>query len=101
MVLKKNFLQLMKILHINVKKEYFYQIKSGEKIFEFRLCEKVFWQKRLIGKHYDLIHIKLGYPKNGDKERIIERPYMDFSRFIIKHKHFGIDPVKVFAIKVN
>lgn len=86
-------------LHMNLKGEYFDQIKAGTKLFEYRLAVK--WAKRLEGKTFDRIFIKRGYPKTGDHERIIERPWRGFERWDIVHPHFGADPVDVFAIRVN
>lgn len=90
----------MKTLHLNLKAEYFDQIKVGEKTEEFRLCTP-FWTKRLIGARYDNILVKRGYPKNDDKSRVIERPWLGFSVKMITHPHFGDHPVQVFAITVN
>ncbi|CAH8197187.1 ASCH domain-containing protein [Vibrio aestuarianus] len=88
------------ILHLPVKTEYFLEIKSGEKEFEFRLYNK-YWQKRLEGKKYRKIKVTKGYPKNTDYDRIVERPYLGFDVREIVHKHFGSEPVMVFAIRVN
>lgn len=58
----------MKILHLNLKKEWFDKIKSGEKIHEFREY-KEYWTKRLCDKNtfkkYDVIEFKNGYQKNA------------------------------------
>lgn len=89
----------MKVLIFNLKKEYFEQIKSGIKTEEYRLCTP-YWQKRLEGKTFDKIIIKLGYPKNSDAEKILEFKYLGYEIKTIKHKHFGNDPVKVYAIKI-
>lgn len=89
-----------RILHLALKAVYFHQIKSGDKKFEYRL-QTEYWRKRLIGREYDEIHIKLGYPSKGDRERIVVRPWMGFSYETIKHEHFGSEEVNVFAIKVN
>jgi hypothetical protein len=86
-------------LHLNLKGEYFDQIKAGTKLFEYRLVSK--WAKRLHGKTFDRVFIKRGYPKNGDVSRIIERPWLGFEVQIRTHTHFGADPVEVFAIRVN
>lgn len=86
-------------LHLNLKGEYFHQIRSGVKLFEYRLAEK--WLKRLEGKTFDRIFIKWGYPKVGDQERIVVRPWRGFVREIITHPHFGNLPVDVLAIRVN
>ena len=90
----------MKPLHLNLKGEYFEQIKSGEKKEEYRLYNE-FWKRRLLGRDYSSIIIKLGYPKQGDSERTIVRPWKGFVIKEIQHKHFGDEPVKVFAIQVN
>lgn len=86
-------------LHLNLKREYFEAIKSGTKLFEYRLASK--WLKRIDGKAFDTVFIKLGYPKAGDLERIIERPWRGFDRQIITHPLFGDEPVDVLAIRVN
>lgn len=87
-------------LHLNLKAEYFDQIKSGEKDEEFRVCT-LFWKRRLEGRDYDGIVIKRGYPKRGDPDRIIERHYKGWHIKTITHPHFGNKPVDVFAIIVN
>jgi hypothetical protein len=86
-------------LHLNLKGEYFDQIKAGTKLFEYRLASK--WGKRLQGKVFDRVFIKRGYPKAGDAERIVERPWRGFTRETITHPHFGEAPVEVLAIRVN
>lgn len=58
-----------KILMLTLKKEFFDQIKRGEKTSEFREY-KAFWIKRLINsdgsfKHFDLVHFRNGYHKNA------------------------------------
>nr|WP_319393335.1 ASCH domain-containing protein [uncultured Desulfobacter sp.] len=90
----------MKILHLNLKKKYWEKIKSGEKKYEYRLVTR-YWAKRLVGKQYDKILIKLGYPKKDDVTRIIERPYRGWGQLEITHPEFGSDPVQVYAIRVN
>lgn len=91
---------IMKILHLNLKKEYFFGIKNGDKPFEFRL-NNPYWQKRLIDRDYEQVWFKLGYPKADDKEKIVKREYLGFERQDISHKHFGEDEVGVFAIYTN
>mgnify|MGYP006284355181 CR=1 FL=1 len=95
----------MKLLHLNLKYEYFDQIHSGEKVEEYRLYN-AYWIKRLINPdgtsvEYDGILIKRGYPKRGDTSRILERPWRGWTIKEITHPHFGNQPVKVFAIRVN
>jgi len=87
------------VLHLNLKGEYFDQIKSGAKLHEYRLASK--WLKRLDDKAFDRIFVKRGYSKAGDMERIIERPWRGYELQTIKHPHFGDEPVQVCAIRVN
>lgn len=87
-------------LHLNLKAEYFDQIKAGVKPDEYRLCTP-YWTKRLEGRTYDGIVLKKGYPKAGDQDRIIERPWHGYELQKIVHPHFGASPVAVFAIRVN
>lgn len=86
-------------LHLNLKGEYFNQIKSGDKKFEFRLYEK--WAKKLEGKTFDRIWVKHGYPRADDSQKIICRPWLGYEIHTITHPLFGAEPVKVFAIHVN
>lgn len=90
----------MKTLTLNLKREYFEQIKSGIKTEEYRLCTP-YWSKRLEGKNFDKLIIKLGYPKNDEIEKIMTFPWRGYKKKKITHKHFGSDPVKVYAIKVE
>lgn len=90
----------MRSLILNLKKEYFQEIKSGAKKEEYRLCTP-YWQKRLENKEYDKVILKLGYPKNSEIEKILEFKYLGYEIKTIKHKHFGDDPVKVYSIKLE
>ncbi|MDO9236188.1 MAG: ASCH domain-containing protein [Aquabacterium sp.] len=87
-------------LHLNLKAEYFDQIKAGVKPHEFRL-QTPYWCLRLLGKSFDGIVLKKGYPKAGDPDRTIERPWRGIEQQKITHPHFGANPVAVFAIRVN
>ena len=87
-------------LILNLKAEYWYEIKAGRKPYEFR-SDNDYWRKRLIGREYDRVIFCLGYPKKDDFTRRIVRPYRGYKMQKITHKHFGGDPVSVFAIKVE
>lgn len=89
----------MRILYLHVKQKYFDQIKSGEKLFEFR-CFKT-WKKAIEGREYDVIEIMAGYPKKADTVRRLQRQWMGYEVQKITHEHFGPEPYKVFAIRVN
>ena len=95
----------MKILHLNLKKEYFDDIKNKRKLFEYRE-DNEYWRKRLVNVDYDEVHFKLGYPKSDDTSRIIKRKYLGYEPRAIRHKHFGNTgatdkQIEVFAIWTN
>lgn len=90
----------MKTLHLNLKKEYFDAIKSGEKLFEYRLNTKR-WRHMIEDRKYDCVLFKCGYPKRDDESRIIARTWEGFELQTITHPHFGAEPVLVFAILVG
>ncbi len=87
-------------LTLNLKREYFEQIASGEKIEEFRLATP-YWKKRLENRDYEKIVLCLGYPKRGDMSQRIVREWRGAEKKFITHPHFGQDPVEVFAINVQ
>ncbi|ELH6290402.1 ASCH domain-containing protein [Enterobacter hormaechei] len=87
-------------LQLAVNGEYFDQMKRGEKVEEYRLVNG-FWNKRIMFREYDRLIITRGYPKRGDASKRIDIPYNGYEVKVITHPHFGPDPVKVFAIKVN
>ncbi|MFH2134058.1 MAG: ASCH domain-containing protein [Pseudomonadota bacterium] len=87
-------------LVLPLKREYFEQIKAGEKPEEFRLCTP-YWAKRLEGREYDLVELTLGYPAKDDSERRLVRPWRGFVKRKISHPHFGSVPVDVYAINVR
>ena len=87
-------------LQLAVKGEYFDLMERGEKTEEFRLVNP-YWGRRIFGRDYDRLIITRGYPKKDDTSRRIDIPYDGFEIKTITHKHFGDQPVKVFAIKVN
>lgn len=87
-------------LTLSLKGEYFDAIRDGSKIEEFRLTTD-YWAKRLEGRSYDRIILTKGYPSASDASRRLERPWRGFRRTTITHPHFGVDPVEVYAIRVN
>lgn len=89
----------MKVLVLNLKSEYFDDIKSGKKFFEYRLKNE-YWSKRLLNKSYDLVSFRKGYPKNTDIDKIITVPYKGYEIKSIVHPHFGHNLVEVFAIYI-
>ncbi|ELY2473181.1 ASCH domain-containing protein [Cronobacter sakazakii] len=87
-------------LQLAVNGEYFDAMKRGEKTEEYRLVN-AYWGRRLHGRDYDRLIITRGYPRKDDDSRRLVMPYDGYEIKTITHKHFGPDPVKVFAIKVN
>ena len=94
-------------LQLAVNGEYFDAMKRGEKIEEYRLFNE-YWRRRLVceawedfPRKFDRLIITRGYPRADDHDRRIDIPYDGFEIKTITHKHFGDQPVKVFAIKVN
>ena len=90
-----------KILYIVLKGKWFRKIAAGEKKIDFRRADDPRWQKKLIGRQYDFICLKLGYPKNGDTDKILWRRYAGYRKVIITHEEFGNIPTEVFAIDVS
>lgn len=90
----------MKDLILNVKTEYFNEIKSGEKTKEYRMVN-YYWNRRLQGKKFNNVIIRLGYPKAGDGNRELIFPFRGYEIESITHKHFGEKPVEVYAIILN
>lgn len=88
------------ILRLPVKREYFDQIKSGQKPEEFREMTQ-YWTKRIEGKTFDSVLITLGYPKSDDYDRMLFRPWRGYVTKEIIHKHFDYKQTKVYAIRVN
>ncbi len=84
-------------LYLPVKGEYFDAMKSGEKIFEYRLRNQ-YWERRLVGRSYDNIVITKGYPRKDDADRRLVLPWVGCDETTITHPHFGPDPVDVYAI---
>jgi hypothetical protein len=87
-------------LRLAVKREYFEQIKSGDKMEEYRIINK-YWINRIAEKSFDVLTITLGYPKSGDKEKELHFKYNGYKIKEINHKHFGNKPVLVFAIDLS
>jgi len=93
----------MKILILNLKAEYFNEIKEGKKPYEYRLYNE-YWKKRLVNREYDEVHFKLGYPRNDESHKIIKKEYLGWELRGIRHNHFNNTgatdrQVDVFAIR--
>lgn len=84
-----------KILEMTLKAEYFDEILSGEKKYEFRL-RNLKWTQKLENRKYDYIELF----KEGTGE-VLSGKYKGYQHRKIQHKHFGDDLVKVYAIPVD
>jgi hypothetical protein len=84
-------------LHLPLKAEYFDQIKAGIKPFEWRDITD-YWTKRLVGRVYENVIFKRGYPNKDDASRQVKMPYRGYEIQTITHPHFGPEPVTVYAI---
>jgi hypothetical protein len=88
-----------RILTLRLKAKWWDKIASGEKTVELRLATD-YWRKRLIGQHYDEIHLWKGYPPKTDTSKLLRRKWECVARETIVHPEFGPDPVEVFCISV-
>ena len=89
----------MTTLYLNLKKEYFDQIKSGIKKEEYREI-KPYWTVRL-NKQHDSIMIILGRPKQHNENNSITFPWKGYEIKTITHPLFGNKPTEVYAIKLE
>jgi len=60
---------MTRILHLTIKKKWFDQIKTGEKVREFRKI-KPYWTARIKGKQFDEIHFRNGYRPDSPLMRV-------------------------------
>lgn len=84
-------------LFLVLKKQYFDQIESGQKINEYRALTP-FWAKRLCGKWFDKVIFQNGYSANAPR---IEAEYCGFDLIRINHEFFGNFAQEVFDIKIK
>ena len=89
-----------RVLVLNVKREYFEAIQAGTKDYEYRL-RTAYWDRRISGRVFDWIEIRLGYPRSTDKARILRFPWHGYKKKKIHHPHFGEKPVDVYAIRIT
>lgn len=90
----------MKILKLHLNKKRWEEIKNGEESIELRPATE-YWRNRLIGIHYDEIHLILGCPIKGDDPFVIKRKWSLVSKETVLHEEFGDKPVEVFVISIN
>lgn len=89
----------MSDLVLHLRSCYFREIAAGTKTQEFRRMTP-YWEKRLIGRHYDRVVIWDAY-KPRSPETVIEFPWRGFTSGVTTHEHFGPKPAAVFAIRLE
>ena len=94
----------MSDLHLHVKTEYFEAIKRGEKTYEYRL-HTGYWVKRLVdmpsGRKREFGRVVIHNAYKSGAENVLTFPWRGWELKTITHKHFGPEPVTVFAIKLD
>lgn len=90
----------MNFLHLHLKGEYFEAIKAGTKPEEYRLRIE-YWRKRLEGRSYDGVLLLKGYPMLSNPHTKLKRAWRGYTVKTITHRHFGAEPVEVYAIDVS
>lgn len=86
----------MKTLTLHLKKKWFEQVESGEKLYEYRLYNE-YWRKRIEGVHFALLELALGFPKKEDLSRRIVMEYIKPSIITISHEEWDLKTKEVFC----
>ena len=76
-----------KILHLHVKKKYWWQVRNGKKKEEYRKHNN-YWYERLC-KSYTFIYYHLGYPRKNDLTKTLIFKWNGFKERFITHELFG------------
>ncbi len=87
----------MRVLRLNLKRKWWQQIRDGKKHCEMRRVTP-YWKKRIGGKCFDVVELCDGYPKRGDKSRVLSRRWTLTAKETVVHEAFGGDPVEVYVI---
>lgn len=90
----------MSNLILHLRKEYFDQIKSGEKTREYRKATQ-YWTDRLGSGNIKQIIIYEGYPSKTDTDKILIFPWSGYILTSVLHKEFGPEPIFAYAIKLE
>lgn len=59
----------MKVLHLNLHREFFAQIAAGTKRVEYRR-RTPYWRSRLEGRHYDAVQFRNGYATKAPEMQV-------------------------------
>jgi hypothetical protein len=60
---------MTKLLHLNLRREYFAQIAAKTKRIEYR-DQTPYWRKRLEGREYDVIQFRNGYATKAPEMQV-------------------------------
>lgn len=74
----------LRVLHLNLKEKWWNDINEGKKDFEYRE-QNQYWKTRLVGKQFDYVFIKLGYPAKDELEKIIVFRWNGYLQMRINH----------------
>ena len=85
-----------RILHLTLKKKWFDMIASGVKKEEYRET-KPYWDKRLMGRSYDVIRFRNGYAKDAPT-LIVEYKGLDIALGVIEWGAPGETPVYILEL---
>ena len=93
---RSNVVLCPRILHMTLKKKWFDMIASGVKKEEYRET-KPYWDKRLIGKHYDVIKFRNGYAEDAPT-MTVEYKGLDIALGVIEWGAPGETPVYILEL---
>jgi hypothetical protein len=85
-------------LMLNLKREYFEQIKAGIKKREYR--EYTYWAPRILPRvpYLKFVRICMGYPRLDETEKILLFPWNGYEIEEISHPVYENHTVKVISI---
>ena len=85
-----------RILHLNLHRQYFDLIATGQKKTEYRECTP-YWRKRLEGRDYDVVSFRNGY---ATRAPVMEVEYVAKGfRVIGSKKEYAIRLGKILKIQ--
>lgn len=89
-----------KILVLPLSRKYFDEIRNGTKTEEYRKVND-YNTPRVSNPNLEFIEFRLGYPKKDDASKHMTFPWIGCFKRVIKHEHFGEEPVEVYVIPLR
>lgn len=90
----------MSTLHLNVSRQDFEAIRSGEKKFVFHPIGPL-WKRILEGREFDRVHFKCSSP-DPEKPSLLACAWFGYEMQIVTVRLYkGWDSIKCFAIRVG